>query len=162
MYFIPLLLFQKERESSVKIYQRLLFQILINLLFTKPKNTDFEKKLDTLSQAKEEPIYNKPSDSQIHTQIQDSKINFGEPTSTEISEKSISSAPTSISSEESFDMAYAHARKSTDRNLIETVEKEIIQRALTECGGNQVKASALLGITRATLRKRIDVFEIRY
>ena len=59
-------------------------------------------------------------------------------------------------------MAYAHARKSTDRNLIETVEKEIIQRALTECGGNQVKASALLGITRATLRKRIDVFEIRY
>ena len=72
------------------------------------------------------------------------------------------SAPSSISSEESFDMAYAHARKSTDRNLIETVEKEIIQRALTECGGNQVKASALLGITRATLRKRIDVFEIRY
>ena len=128
----------------------------------KPKNTDFEKKLDTLSQTKEEPIHNKSSDSQIHTQIQDSKINFGEPTSTEISEKSISSAPTSISSEESFDMAYAHARKSTDRNLIETVEKEIIQRALTECGGNQVKASALLGITRATLRKRIDVFEIRY
>ena len=75
---------------------------------------------------------------------------------------SISAAPSSISSDEGFDIAYAHARKKTDRNLIETVEKEIIQRALKECGGNQVKASALLGITRATLRKRIDVFEIRY
>ena len=77
------------------------------------------------------------------------QINFGDKISAELSETSISSAPSSISIEESFDMAYAHARKSTDRNLIETVEKEIIQRALKECGGNQVKASALLGITRA-------------
>ena len=110
----------------------------------------------------EEATYNKVSESPVQTQQQDSQINFGERASPETSEKSISTAPSSISSEESFDMAYAHARKSTDRNLIETVEKEIIQRALTECGGNQVKASALLGITRATLRKRIDVFEIRY
>ena len=62
----------------------------------------------------------------------------------------------------SFDIAYAHARKKADRNLIETVEKEVIQRALKECKGNQVKASFLLGITRATLRKRIDAFEIRF
>jgi two-component system nitrogen regulation response regulator GlnG len=90
------------------------------------------------------------------------RINFGVKNSNVDSDAQISSAPNSISSEESFDIAYAHARQSSDRNLIETVEKEIIQRALKECGGNQVKASALLGITRATLRKRIDVFEIRY
>jgi len=42
------------------------------------------------------------------------------------------------------------------------VEKEMIQRSLTESGGNQVKASGLLGITRATLRKRIDMYGIRY
>ena len=42
------------------------------------------------------------------------------------------------------------------------MEKEVIRRALQECEGNQVKASALLGITRATLRKRIDCFQIRY
>jgi two-component system nitrogen regulation response regulator GlnG len=90
------------------------------------------------------------------------RINFGVKNSNVDADAQISSAPNSISSEESFDIAYAHARQSSDRNLIETVEKEIIQRALKECGGNQVKASALLGITRATLRKRIDVFEIRY
>ena len=93
---------------------------------------------------------------------QEPLINFGETASNDDKEGLSSTAPSSISSEESFDIAYAHARKSTDRNLLETVEKEIIQRALKECGGNQVKASALLGITRATLRKRIDVFEIRY
>ncbi|MEC8043959.1 MAG: sigma-54 dependent transcriptional regulator [Verrucomicrobiota bacterium] len=74
----------------------------------------------------------------------------------------VSKPPSSISSDESFDIAYAHARKRTDRNLLEEVEKEIIKRCLTECGGNQVKASALLGITRATLRKRIDNYSIRY
>ena len=93
---------------------------------------------------------------------QDDRINFGEKNVKDGQEFSGSNAPSSISIEESFDIAYAHARQNTDRNLIETVEKEIIQRALKECGGNQVKASALLGITRATLRKRIDVFEIRY
>jgi len=93
---------------------------------------------------------------------QDDRINFGEKNVQDGQEFSGSNAPSSISIEESFDIAYAHARQNTDRNLIETVEKEIIHRALKECGGNQVKASALLGITRATLRKRIDVFEIRY
>lgn len=128
---------------------------------TESKSTEEVKNLETAPHT-EEADYNKVSESPVRTQQQDSQINFGERASPETSEKSISTAPSSISSEESFDMAYAHARKSTDRNLIETVEKEIIQRALTECGGNQVKASALLGITRATLRKRIDVFEIRY
>jgi DNA-binding protein Fis len=47
-------------------------------------------------------------------------------------------------------------------NLLEIVEKEMIQRSLKESGGNQVKASAMLGITRATLRKRIDAHSIRY
>ena len=71
-------------------------------------------------------------------------------------------APSSISMQESFDLSYAHLRASHDNNLIEHMEKEVIERALHECGGNQVKASALLGITRATLRKRIDCFEIKF
>ncbi len=76
--------------------------------------------------------------------------------------KNGSPPPSSITPEESFDIAYAHLRSSNDNNLIVRMEKEIIRRALQECGGNQVKASALLGITRATLRKRIDTQEIRY
>ena len=129
---------------------------------SKSEKTNTEKNLVNHLHVKKEPDTiitkgNLDANERLATQI-----NFGDKISAELSETSISSAPSSISIEESFDMAYAHARKSTDRNLIETVEKEIIQRALKECGGNQVKASALLGITRATLRKRIDVFEIRY
>ena len=78
--------------------------------------------------------------------------------------KSLNSSvpPSSISLVESFDICYAHLRAKSDKNLLEEMEKEIILRALQECGGNQVKASALLGITRATLRKRIDNYAIRY
>ena len=72
------------------------------------------------------------------------------------------SPPSSISANEAYDIAYASARATTDTNLLEVVEKEIIQRSLKESGGNQVKASAMLGITRATLRKRIDTHSIRY
>ncbi len=71
-------------------------------------------------------------------------------------------APSSISADEAYDITYASARKTTDTNLLEVVEKEMIQRSLKESGGNQVKASAMLGITRATLRKRIDAHNIRY
>ena len=71
-------------------------------------------------------------------------------------------APSSISADEAYDIAYASVRTSTDTNILEIVEKEMIQRSLKECGGNQVKASAMLGITRATLRKRIDAHNIRY
>ena len=71
-------------------------------------------------------------------------------------------APSSISAGEAFDIAYGNARLTTDSNLLEVVDKEMIHRALKECNGNQVKASAILGITRATLRKRIDSYNIKY
>ena len=68
----------------------------------------------------------------------------------------------SISTSESFDLAYANARATADSNLLEIFEREIIQRALNETDGNQVKAAGLLGITRTTLRKRIDAYGIRF
>jgi len=45
--------------------------------------------------------------------------------------------------------------------ILPAVERELIIHALKETGGNQVQAAKLLGITRATLRKRVDKFEIR-
>ena len=78
------------------------------------------------------------------------------------SDSAVPYAPSSISAEEGYDIAYAHARETSQTNLLEVVEKEMIRRSLKESGGNQVKASAMLGITRATLRKRIDAYEIRY
>ena len=41
------------------------------------------------------------------------------------------------------------------------MERELVIQALKETGGNQVHAAKLLGITRATLRKRIEKFGIQ-
>ena len=67
--------------------------------------------------------------------------------------------PLTVSS--AFDFIYKELRTNNKTQLLELTEKEIIRRALIECDGNQVKTSALLGITRATLRKRIAQFDIK-
>jgi two-component system nitrogen regulation response regulator GlnG len=53
------------------------------------------------------------------------------------------------------------ARTDPSRKVIPTVERELIIQALTETRGNQVRAAKLLGITRATLRKRVEKYRIR-
>jgi two-component system nitrogen regulation response regulator GlnG len=55
---------------------------------------------------------------------------------------------------------YALAKKDPSLKIMALVERELITRALTETNGNQVQAAKLLGITRATLRKRIEKFGI--
>ena len=61
-----------------------------------------------------------------------------------------------------FDRVFAELRRQSGQSILRTLEIEMIRRALKETGGNQVRASALLGITRATLRKRIEQYSIRY
>jgi nitrogen regulation protein NR(I) len=53
------------------------------------------------------------------------------------------------------------ARKDPKLKLIPAVERELGLQALKETSGNQVQAAKLLGITRATLRKRIEKFGIQ-
>lgn len=53
------------------------------------------------------------------------------------------------------------AQKSPDLRILPAVERELIRLALQKTGGNQIKAAALLGITRATLRKRVEKFNIK-
>ena len=53
------------------------------------------------------------------------------------------------------------ARRDPKLKVIPTVERELVIQALTETENNQVKAAKLLGITRATLRKRIEKFGIQ-
>ena len=53
------------------------------------------------------------------------------------------------------------ARADKTLKIIPAVERELIINALKETNGNQVQAAKLLGITRATLRKRIEKFEIK-
>ncbi len=57
-----------------------------------------------------------------------------------------------------MDLVYERVREKFDRNLVQELEKELTIRALKETGGNQVKTSTLLGITRTTLRKRIETY----
>ena len=47
-------------------------------------------------------------------------------------------------------------------NLLEKVEKFLIQKALSETGGNQVQAAKLLGISRNTLRHRIEKYRLSF
>ena len=55
---------------------------------------------------------------------------------------------------------YALARQDPRLKIMAAVERELITRALAETGGNQVQAAKLLGVTRATLRKRIAKYSI--
>jgi nitrogen regulation protein NR(I) len=53
------------------------------------------------------------------------------------------------------------ARRDSKLKIIPAVERELIIQALMETKGNQVHAARLLGITRATLRKRVEKFAIK-
>lgn len=56
---------------------------------------------------------------------------------------------------------FAWARAHPDQPVLPAVERELVRQALLETRGNQVQAARLLGITRGTLRKRIERFGLR-
>jgi two-component system nitrogen regulation response regulator GlnG len=62
---------------------------------------------------------------------------------------------------QAIEVLFDFARKDKKFKIIDAAERELIVRALAETAGNQVQAANLLGITRATLRKRIDKFGIQ-
>ena len=70
--------------------------------------------------------------------------------------------PVDLDLETVCDLTYEKLRDEVDQNIVQAMELELIKRALLETGGNQVKTAAILGITRATLRKRIDANQLRY
>jgi nitrogen regulation protein NR(I) len=53
------------------------------------------------------------------------------------------------------------ARENNKLKVLPAIERELIIHALVETNGNQVQAAKILGITRATLRKRIEKFSIK-
>lgn len=77
------------------------------------------------------------------------------------------SAGSASSTPESMDLAsvaralFKWARENSKLKIIPAVERELVIQALVETEGNQVQAAKLLGITRATLRKRIEKFNIK-
>ncbi|MGH8021955.1 MAG: sigma 54-interacting transcriptional regulator, partial [Limisphaerales bacterium] len=53
------------------------------------------------------------------------------------------------------------ARREPEFKILPAVERELVIQALKETNDNQAAAAKLLGITRATLRKRIEKFAIQ-
>jgi two-component system response regulator AtoC len=51
-------------------------------------------------------------------------------------------------------------RRGLRSNLLEKIEKFLVKRSLAETKGNQVQAAKLLGISRNTLRSRIDKYKL--
>ncbi len=56
---------------------------------------------------------------------------------------------------------FTWAKNDSDLKVLPAVERELVRCALQETKGNQLKAAAMLGITRATLRKRVEKFKIK-
>ena len=60
-----------------------------------------------------------------------------------------------------LDQLYTRLRKEQSEEILQRIEREMLARALSETGGNQLKSAAILGITRATLRKRIEQYGLK-
>jgi two-component system nitrogen regulation response regulator GlnG len=58
------------------------------------------------------------------------------------------------------DAFYKDLRETHETNILEHAERALIARALSEANGKQIKAAEILGMTRATLRKRIDQYNL--
>ena len=55
----------------------------------------------------------------------------------------------------------ALTREDSETGVLTLIEHAMVIRALESNGGNQVKASQILGMTRTTLRKRIEQNDIK-
>ena len=55
---------------------------------------------------------------------------------------------------------FSWAERTTGERLLPVLERELIRLALERTGGNQIRASALLGIGRGTLRRRMEKYRL--
>ena len=76
---------------------------------------------------------------------------------------SVATTPTEGTANDAATLArqlFQIARRDPKLKVLPAVERELVIQALKETDNNQVHAAKLLGITRATLRKRIEKFKI--
>jgi len=60
-----------------------------------------------------------------------------------------------------FDYIYERLQEREGKRILTVIEKQMIQRAIADTGGNQARAAEILGITRNTLKKRLDEYAAR-
>jgi Fis family transcriptional regulator, factor for inversion stimulation protein len=51
-----------------------------------------------------------------------------------------------------------HVEGKLHRLVLDEVERPLVEEVLRHCRGNQTRAAQMLGITRATLRKKVGEF----
>lgn len=57
-----------------------------------------------------------------------------------------------------YDKLYHELRERQEMRILTLIERQMIERAIAETGGNQARAAEILGITRNTLKKRLDEY----
>ena len=57
-----------------------------------------------------------------------------------------------------FSQLNGHDTSGLYAMVISEVEKPLIEATLAYCGQNQTKASKILGLSRSTLRKKIEIY----
>ncbi len=81
---------------------------------------------------------------------------LGQVAAAQDSPDAVTAVPALTVEEASEGLFRALMREGGERELLPWIEEDFTRRAMDQTGGNQVKASKLLGITRATLRKRLE------
>jgi Fis family transcriptional regulator len=78
--------------------------------------------------------------------------------------KKVKPAPLSSHVKETLEKYFAqlngHETTGLHAMLISEVEKPLIKVTLNHCGQNQTKAAKILGLSRSTLRKKIEQYNI--
>ena len=59
-----------------------------------------------------------------------------------------------------FDQLDGHPASNLLAMVIAEVEKPLFETVMKQCGNNQTKAAKVLGVSRATLRKKLDRYEL--
>ncbi len=85
---------------------------------------------------------------------------IAEPSGAPDPEHAESSATGKPNLEQALEILLEHAEADEDLQLLPWLEREFTKYAMQKTGGNQVRSAQLLGVTRATLRKRIERFGI--
>jgi len=68
--------------------------------------------------------------------------------------------PMPISLPAIYDKLYHELRERQEMRILSLIERQMIERAISETGGNQARAAEILGITRNTLKKRLDEYSV--
>ena len=81
-------------------------------------------------------------------------------TSAPLSSPAVAAVSVVLTLEKAIQVLLDEAEKNSELQLLPFLEREMTRHAMERMRGNQVRAARLLGITRGTLRKRIERYEL--